>query len=208
MQPENIENNNEAKKEFTSHEKNELKKQQKEQQQQKQQRAGSNKSTTKKIMKYSIVAIVLIGIVIGIVSLLKTVKSPGPYYKGAYHWHSSIKISICGQESPLRCSNNHCGANAIHHHNDDIIHMEGNTIYNKNEISLGRFFQGLNIPFSETQIIDKKNGDLCNGKPGKVLMYVNKVPNLEFQNFILNQCNTQETSAVRQVCEKIEIRFE
>ncbi|MBI2671105.1 hypothetical protein HYX18_03975 [Candidatus Woesearchaeota archaeon] len=212
MEPENTKNNPETpieeQKDLTSHEKKQLKKQQREEERKKSEEIRSKKESGKKALKYGIIAVVVLLIGLGIFAIAKSLKATKPIHSGPYHWHSNLKIYVCGEEQPLRCSSNLCGIVSLHHHNDDIIHIEGNVLRNEADISLGKFFDAINIPFSETQIMDKKNSDLCNGKPGKVNMYINGIPSNEFHNHILNQCNAQQPAEILQRCEKIEIKFE
>lgn len=78
------------------------------------------------------------------------------------------------------------GNNLLHIHSapDNFIHIEGR-VYSTDEIKLGKFFDVININFNKDQIFDKKNGDLCNNKPGKLKMLVNDIENSEFRDYII-----------------------
>ena len=102
-----------------------------------------------------------------------------------------------------------CGVETTHHHNDDIIHMEGNGVITKKEdLSLGNFFDAISIPFNEMQIMNKKNGDLCNGKPGKVHLYIDGKENNEYRNYVPSRCDAQDVGEIHDRCNHIEVKFE
>ncbi len=194
----------------TSHEKKELKRQQKEQEKKQVHEQKSSKKFNKNIVTYGLVALAVLVIVIaGYFFLIKPIKEFDPYYEGLYHWHANLNIIACGQPVQLRCAGSLCGPMNLHHHNDEIIHMEGSSIAQKSDLALGKFFEAINVPFSETQISNWKNGDVCpNGNPGEVHMYVDGVRNNEFTNYVPTKCDAQAAAKVRQQCDKIEIRFE
>ena len=121
---------------LTSHEKKELKKQEKE----KSRLDSEKKYSKKKIVKYAVLGLIILLVVFGLYKMVSNVKDFDPYYKGSFHWHSNINMFICGKEVKLRCNSNICGPMFTHHHNDDIIHTEGNVIAKKEDISLGSFF--------------------------------------------------------------------
>jgi len=100
----------------------------------------------------------------------------------AVHWHATPLIEICGEEKliPIAPIVSHL----LHTHEDRKIHVEG-VVSDPSMITLGQFFKNINVPFSSTQIMDKKNGDLCNGREGKVSMTVNGVESNEFENHVV-----------------------
>ncbi len=105
------------------------------------------------------------------------------YSKGLVHWHADFTIGICGAEiklpSPESRLTNRVGTHEVHHHDDSRIHIEG-VVMDRHEATLGYFFDAIGITFNEEQIWNYKNGDLCNGKPGKLMVYVN---DKEIENF-------------------------
>ena len=211
LNPEIQNQNNQEDKEklLSSHDRKILKKQEREQQRQRSEDQKSKKQTNKKIIKYSIIGVVVLLILYGGYSFLKSVKSLKPYFTGPYHWHANIEVSLCGEIKPLRCTGSMCGLETMHHHNDDIIHIEGSgTILKKENLAVGNFFDNINVPFTLTQIMDKKNGDLCNGKPGTVKMFVNGIPNNQFRDYIITQCDAQEPAEIKQRCDRIQVNFE
>ena len=99
------------------------------------------------------------------------------------HWHATPHIFLCGGERliPTPPETNPL----LHTHEDRLIHIEG-SVSGPELITLERFFDGLDIKFSETEIWGKKNGDICENSvnAGNVSMKVNGQPNAEFQNFV------------------------
>ena len=194
--------------EATSHDKREMKKEVKEQERQQTLNEKNKKEFNKNIMKYAIVAVVILVIVFGLYKVVYNIKSFQPYYDKPFHWHSNINMFICGQEVQLKCGSSMCGTVINHHHNDQIMHQEGNVLAKKEDLALARFFDTIGIKFSDTEIADKKNGDLCNGKPGNVNLYVNGKLNNEFSNYVPTRCDAQNPAEIRQRCDKIEVKFE
>lgn len=192
--------------ELTSHEKKEIKKEEKEKEREQSEKQQTNEKLKKNTIKYGIIILVISLIIFGgYYFVIKPIQNFKPYHNEAYHWHANFEVSICGQPAQVKCGAGMCGPMNLHHHNDNIIHIEGNTIAKQEDIAIGNFFDVLKIPFSSTQIMDKKNGDLCNGKPGNVHMYVNNQINNEFRNFILKKC---ETDNIEKDCDHIDIKFE
>ncbi len=108
--------------------------------------------------------------------------------KGPVHWHADVDIEICGEPyflPSIEGFRNQVGTELVHTHEDMRIHVEG-PVMEPEEASLGNFFDLQGIPFSATEITDKKNGDLCpDGKPGKVRMFVNGKESFEFDKHII-----------------------
>lgn len=114
---------------------------------------------------------------------------------GPVHWHADFEIWMCGEkiaiEEPTGLDNK-IGVNILHHHNDYRIHIEG-TPKHLSDISVGNFFSVIGGHFDEDTIavitndgtlLEKNNGDLCNGQPGKVQFYVNGEPNTAFGDHV------------------------
>ncbi len=194
-------------KELTNHEKKQLRKEQREKEEIGKNEIKSKKELNKKIVKYSIITLILLVIVFGgYYFVIKPIKDFEPYYKGAYHWHANFEVSICGQLAQIKCGAGMCGMMNFHHHNDNIIHIEGSSIAKKEDLYLGNFFRGLGLDFSNQSLFDKKNGDLCpNGNAGIVKMYVDGQPNYELDKYILKKC---DSSNIKEDCEEIDLKFE
>ncbi len=192
---------------LTSHEKRELKEKQREQEKADSEKKKSNEKLRKNIFKWGVTIIIFALIIFSIYNFVfKPLKDFKPVHSEAYHWHANFKVSVCGEQVQIKCGAGMCGPMNLHHHNDNTIHIEGSVIAKEKDISLGKFFEGLRLDFSETSLLKKKNGDLCpNGSSGTVKMYVNGQQNNEFENYILKKCDSQN---IKQDCDNIEIKFE
>lgn len=94
---------------------------------------------------------------------------------GEIHWHATAQLSVCGEpkELPVPLPGQHQkGLSLMHTHDDGKLHIEG-VVGNANEITLGKFMQAIGVSFTNDQFFGKKNGDACNGVPGKVTLLVN-----------------------------------
>lgn len=96
--------------------------------------------------------------------------------KGLIHWHADFEIWICGQKVVLPEPTgvaNRVGTEEIHHHGDYRIHLEG-VMKEREDATLGNFFDAINVPFSNEKILNMNNGDYCpDGKKGNMKMFVN-----------------------------------
>ena len=144
----------------------------------------------RKLLTYFIVFIFLILISYGGYGLFKksAEKEATAYTKTNVHWHTYPKVIICGEEKelPYPLGQGHLGNALLHTHSppDNFMHIEGK-VYSADEIKLGKYFEVLGIKFTQSQIFDKKNGDLCNGKLGKLKMFVNDIENFELNNYVI-----------------------
>lgn len=116
------------------------------------------------------------------------------------HWHADIDIILCGQEQrlPEALPGSLIGPPSLHTHDrqenlrsmprsdgNGVIHNEAVIPSQPGEQTLGRFLDHMNIQFSGTQIMNRKNGDLCpNGNPGTVTLLINGQPNSQWRNYI------------------------
>jgi len=96
--------------------------------------------------------------------------------KGLVHWHADFEILICGQKVVLPEPTgiaNRVGTEEIHHHGDYRIHLEG-VMKEREDATLGNFFDAIDVHFSNEKILNMDNGDYCpDGKKGTVKMFVN-----------------------------------
>ena len=108
------------------------------------------------------------------------------YTADPVHWHAKFEVELCGKKQDFSSygeGSSHAGSSLLHTHGDEIIHIEGQVIQREN-ITLGSFFDNIDVPFDRDRIMDKKNGNECSpGKPGQVKMFVNDKPNDEFRNY-------------------------
>ena len=102
---------------------------------------------------------------------------------GPVHWHADYEVWICGQEIDIKDPKpplNRIGTPLIHDHGDNRIHVEG-VLLSLREASLGAFFHAIGGALEANEIlvptnnkaIFKRNGNLCNGTPGKLYVFVN-----------------------------------
>lgn len=109
--------------------------------------------------------------------------------QGPVHWHADFEIWNCGEKIELkdpRGLSNRIGTPIFHEHNDNRIHLEGVPI-NLEDFALHHFIEvvggvmteeRLSIP-TNTGMIARDIGDNCNGKPGKIQLFVYEVVNPE-----------------------------
>ena len=107
--------------------------------------------------------------------------------KGPVHWHADFEIWNCGEKVELidpKGLSNRVGTPVFHEHNDNRIHVEG-VVLHPEDAALGLFFkvvggtlitEELGVPTNE-ELVSAKNGELCNGKSGKVQVFVYQVLN-------------------------------
>lgn len=107
--------------------------------------------------------------------------------KGPVHWHADYEIWNCGEQLELvkpTSLMNRVGTPVFHEHNDNRIHVEG-VVHKKSEVSLHDFFTAvggmlrtstLALP-TDMGLVEIHNGDLCNGKPGTLQIFLYRVTN-------------------------------
>jgi hypothetical protein len=92
------------------------------------------------------------------------------------HWHSAYAVNICGTIEPNMQQPTRLGG--LHTHSDGLIHIEpfvtASALDRGNNATLARYAEsmpGMKLTSSEIQVPGgklMKNGDQCDGKPGKV----------------------------------------
>ncbi len=118
--------------------------------------------------------------------------------KGPVHWHADFEIWNCGKKLDLlnpQGLSNRVGTPVFHEHNDFRIHVEG-VVVKTEDVALDNFFnviggglteESLGVPTNDGVVL-LRNGDSCNGKPGKVQVFVYKVANpQEYGKWIYTQ---------------------
>lgn len=145
---------------------------------------------------FALVAIIVVGVTLyagGTTVYLNLISDSG----GPVHWHADFEIWNCGEKiDTMKQSeglSNFVGSPVLHYHNDYRIHVEG-IVVKKNDASLGAFFDAvggkfssdsLTVPLQGNEFLTVKNGDLCNGKPGKLSVVVNGEKNVELNRYVL-----------------------
>lgn len=102
---------------------------------------------------------------------------------GPIHWHADYKVIDCRDRLDLinpKFPRNKIGTPLFHEHNDDRIHIEGN-VRRLKEVTLSSYFEviggkletGHLIYPTANKLIERRDGDLCNGKSSYLKVYVN-----------------------------------
>ena len=176
---------------LTGHERREQARKAKEEAHHQKEVVMEEKEKRKQNMWVIITLLVIIAFAAGVWWLYAN--KPETYTDREVHWHASFDIILCGKKVDLPCGvetpgivhgEKFCGEHAMHHHYDNVAHIEG-LIQKKEDIALGRFFDIIGVPFDKDKIMDKKNGDLCpDGRPGVLKMYVNDQPRTDFRDYV------------------------
>lgn len=108
------------------------------------------------------------------------------------HIHAYFPIMICGEEyrlpiehGPLDDPHSHEEKNIVHWHDKLPYDPETQSILDTKPLTVGAFFDSIDVNFSENQIAQKRNGDQCaKGESGAVKMFVNGKHNNQFRDYI------------------------
>ena len=117
---------------------------------------------------------------------------------GNIHWHTTPLVYVCGENipTPTPTPGKHLGSNLLHTHDDRQAHIEGR-VNSPSQITVGAYMANIGMRFSETQLTDKNNGDLCpSGQAGSVKLFVNGTENNQLNNYVMRDGD------------RIEMRFE
>lgn len=162
----------------------------KEEQKELLQEHHKQKKGRKKIVWYGVAAVISVLLVWGIFTLSKEGTS---YSGGQVHWHADLSFTVCGKNiplpKPLAGTSVHgepfIGTPFMHLHNEPQIHIEG-AVKEASDITLGRFMDGIGLKFTDTEFLDKKNGDACpDGSFGKVKLLVNGKESVELSKKVI-----------------------
>ena len=114
------------------------------------------------------------------------------------HWHAYPKFSLCGEDKTLLQvidlagvkfpTGGEIGPMALHVHIDEPwIHIESPPTSRKS-ITLGAFFNGINIKFSNAGILDYNKPDSCNnGNVNSLKVSVNGEQTEDPENLVLQE---------------------
>jgi hypothetical protein len=102
---------------------------------------------------------------------------------GPVHWHAHVAFKVCGIDYSL-AHRDIAVDKPLHTHGDELVHIE-TTPLSYEDVQLGEFFENIGGEFTKTSLafptdtalVSARNGDMCNGVPGTLKMYVNS--NLE-----------------------------
>jgi hypothetical protein len=107
------------------------------------------------------------------------------------HIHAFVPTEVCGED--IRYKTEVGSLEGPHTHEEkNIIHWHDRLPYDKIEkklldtepLTLGAFFDAIEVPFSSTHILDKQNGDACTEGIGTLKMFVNGVPSDAFREYV------------------------
>jgi hypothetical protein len=73
------------------------------------------------------------------------------------------------------------------------------TIYEKEDMTLGAFFDTIKVPFDSNKILNMTNGDPCEKGPGMLKMYVNSLPREDYRNYVLSATENPEKQVIKLV---------
>lgn len=143
------------------------------------------------------------GALVLLIYWLVSIAGQETYTQGQVHWHAGLAISACGEPIPLPRpqggsvhGQQFVGTPFMHLHAEPAIHIEG-VVRKKEDITLGRFMESIDMPFTAETLLGHTNGDLCpDGKPGTVTLLVNGARNPELDQKVIVDG------------EKYELRFE
>ena len=196
--------------EHTSHDKREQARLEREHSQHKRDSEQSAREARKSTITLGLVLLLFVVVAAGIIYALQ--HKPAMYVDREIHWHVNIELNICGIPKDLPCESKgsgivhgkeFCGETLMHHHFDGTLHIEG-VIPKKEDIMLGRFFDKIGVPFDKDKLLDKKNGDLCDGKAGIVKMYVNDIPSTAFRDYVPAATPDGRNQRIRLVFEPVQ----
>ena len=171
-----------------------IKREEREKERMQREEAKARSRVSKNVFKYGIIAAVVIGIVVGIVTFTKdgisgnSVKEK-PYTSGPVHWHANLEVITCGvyreMPKPVGTGDAHLGQPLLHTHKDGLIHIEGR-IYREEDIMLGKYMNNIGVDFADDKILDYVNGNGCNdGKQNMLRMKVNGEENFELSRYVI-----------------------
>ncbi len=143
------------------------------------------RAAKKRVVKYSLIAVAVVLAVLA-VSRVKTPQSDDFPITTPIHWHAKLAVYLCGKYKDLSSFGRAgmAGNSLTHTHGDNTVHMEG-VVRRRSDLTLSNFFKAVGIPFSKDKLFNYSNGDLCDGRPGKVKVLVNRKLVEDFEKYSL-----------------------
>jgi hypothetical protein len=143
------------------------------------------KRKTMRILKYAIPVILIIAVVgAAIVYLPKNNNSTEIGPLGSTHIHAELAVYINGAQ--LRFNENkyfegelHERYTHLHAPHDTLVHVHAT------RVTIGRFMNGIDVPFNATCITDKNGERLCNDGANTLKFYVNGEENPAFDKYVI-----------------------
>jgi hypothetical protein len=153
-----------------------------------------NENMKKLIYSLIVIVIVSVTLYLVIVTLHLNITSVS---KGPVHWHADYEMWVCGNElnlaKPHSMLSNKQGADLMHSHVDNRIHVEG-VMTDFRQASIGAFFKAvggsitddsLKVP-TDNGLVSVHNGDICNGQPAKLYVFVNGMLNGDPAKYVIS----------------------
>lgn len=107
------------------------------------------------------------------------------------HIHAFIPIELCGERfalpietGSLQGPHTHEERNIVHWHDRLPYDRTAKTLPETRPLTLGAFFDELEIPFGDRNIAGKTNGDRCNDTTATLKMFVNGTANTDYRNYV------------------------
>jgi len=166
---------------LTGHQRREIRKKEKDESTKQKEESEKKSERKKSVFNLVLIVAVLVAFAAGMGWLLTNKEET--YTDRDVHWHTLLDINICGEQRNLPHAKSEGPHGVLHTHDDNTIHVEGR-IMKEEDIALGKFFDLMDVPFDKDKIMDVENGDLCDGKPGVLKMYVNDQPRDDFRDYI------------------------
>lgn len=158
------------------------------------------KKKIKRSVIFSIIILALLGIAYSLeVTFQSGARSSGiivcPQEDKCYwtaHIHAYVPIYVCGKEikqyievGPLNEPHTHEEKHVIHWHDRLPYDNVNKRLLEYAPLTLGAYFDALEMQFDSNRILDKSNDDLCpDGSQGTLKMFVNGKQNNMFRNFV------------------------
>lgn len=106
------------------------------------------------------------------------------------HIHLDMPMNICGVEQSLTKFKG--ALTKMHSHSDEtVVHWHDKIIFDPKEskflepspFKISTIFANLEIPIGNNTLLNKKNGDLCNGKPSSWKVFINGTHTTNWQDY-------------------------
>ncbi len=191
---------------LTTHEEREQKRQQKEEMKKAEHEKLKNERLKKKVATYGGASLGIVAVLAAIFFLGSNAGVVAGEYNlsgvpdGFVHWHADVDIVLCGKEIALMepAIGDLIGTENMHAHDksanlaslpgsdgNGVLHSEGMVKSQPEEHTLKRFMDHMNIrPFGSTELLQYRNGDLCDGSEGMVKLFVNGQRRHDFDTYI------------------------
>lgn len=190
-----LQQHNQDKHGTSSHSMKHNKKEEKENRKKEEQTKIKRSKLSKKMLTYFGIAAAVLIVGYFIINIKPTTSTNNIYNltgipQGFVHWHADVDVVICGEDKKLPESvrGTLLGTHKLHTHSNSenigslpgsdgngVLHNEGFILQGPAGHTLEAFMRNIIVRFSETQIMDRSNGMLCDNSnnTGSVKVFVN-----------------------------------